>query len=165
MLFEITCGKGKKRCTGYCLTCPDAKDLEEISEESIEDRCRESRLKRRANRLKRNMTKTERQFVIDLEVNYGLIEDNDFEVQKPIFEGDCQYVVDLYFKRGNLIVELDGSSHNSAEQKTKDWIRDYNLRKAGYEILRVDVRGFGRCGKELSAVLEWCVEQKRPVRG
>lgn len=164
MLFEIVCGKGKKRCAGNCLTCSDAKSPVEISDKKIEDRHRGSRLERIANKLRANMTKTERQFIIDLEIDSGLIEGIDFEVQKPIIEGDCYYIVDLYFKRGNLIVELDGSSHNSAEQKTKDWIRDHNLRKAGYEVLRVDVRGFGSHGNELPAVLDWCVEQKRLER-
>jgi very-short-patch-repair endonuclease len=46
------------------------------------------------------------------------------------------YIVDFYCASEMLIIELDGSIHNSKEQKEKDQLRDENLREINFKILR-----------------------------
>jgi very-short-patch-repair endonuclease len=44
--------------------------------------------------------------------------------------------VDFYCASEMLVIELDGSVHNSMEQKEKDRLRDENLREMNFKILR-----------------------------
>jgi very-short-patch-repair endonuclease len=46
------------------------------------------------------------------------------------------YIVDFYCASEMLVIELDGSVHNSKEQKEKDQLRDKNLREINFKILR-----------------------------
>jgi very-short-patch-repair endonuclease len=46
------------------------------------------------------------------------------------------YIVDFYCASKKLIIELDGSVHNSKDQKEKDQLRDENLKEIGFIILR-----------------------------
>ena len=62
-----------------------------------------------------------------------------FNRQKPILN----YIADFYCKELNLVVEIDGASHFSAEAFQKDKERDRQMRTLGLEIVRVldsDVR-------------------------
>jgi very-short-patch-repair endonuclease len=40
------------------------------------------------------------------------------------------------FVIGNIVIEVDGSSHNSKKQK--DALRDSNMRKSGYQVIRLE---------------------------
>ena len=70
------------------------------------------------------------------------LDDNNVEYnfQKVIFVSvDCRqkfYIADFYFKKYNLIIELDGGYHYTSEQLLKDNERTINLRRSGYFILR-----------------------------
>ena len=55
-----------------------------------------------------------------------------FNRQYPI----DNYIVDFICRKLKLIIEIDGSSHFSAEQAEKDYKREQFLKSLGYEILR-----------------------------
>ena len=65
-----------------------------------------------------------------------------YQFQKIVYVSiDCEqkfYIADFFFKRYNLIVELDGEYHYTEEQKKLDDIRTMHLRRAGYFVLRFD---------------------------
>ena len=65
-----------------------------------------------------------------------------YQFQKVIWVSvDCEqkfYIADFFFKRYNLIVELDGGYHYTDEQKKADDIRTTHLRRSGYFVLRFD---------------------------
>ena len=65
-----------------------------------------------------------------------------YQFQKIVWVSiDCEqkfYIADFFFKRYNLIVELDGGYHYTDEQKKSDDIRTMHLRRAGYFVLRFD---------------------------
>jgi very-short-patch-repair endonuclease len=47
-----------------------------------------------------------------------------------------QYIVDFFFRKSKLIVELDGAYHFSDEQQKEDVIRQEWLEKMGYTVIR-----------------------------
>jgi len=49
----------------------------------------------------------------------------------------CGYIVDFVCKSQKLIVEVDGGQHGQADGAARDLIRDANLRKGGYRIVRI----------------------------
>ena len=51
--------------------------------------------------------------------------------------GDRHYIVDLVWRAGGLVVELDGPEHNGQLSYVKDRDRDYRLFMSGYATLRV----------------------------
>gem|GEM_PF-552450 len=51
--------------------------------------------------------------------------------------GDRHYIVDLVWRAGGLVVELDGPEHNGQYTYVKDRDRDYRLFMSGYATLRV----------------------------
>ena len=46
------------------------------------------------------------------------------------------YIADIYIPELNLIVEIDGGYHDTAEQKEKDYDRDLDLISVGYKVFR-----------------------------
>ena len=65
-----------------------------------------------------------------------------YQFQKVIWVSvDCEqkfYIADFFFKRYNLIVELDGGYHYTDEHKKADDVRTMHLRRSGYFVLRFD---------------------------
>ena len=62
-----------------------------------------------------------------------------FNRQKPILN----YIADFYCGKLNLVVEIDGASHFSAEAQKQDIERDRQMRVLGLTVIRVldkDVR-------------------------
>ena len=47
-----------------------------------------------------------------------------------------QYIVDFFFRKSKLIVELDGAYHFSDEQQKEDVIRQEWLEQMGYTVIR-----------------------------
>ena len=47
-----------------------------------------------------------------------------------------QYIVDFFFRKSKLIVELDGAYHFSDEQQIEDVIRQEWLEQMGYTVIR-----------------------------
>lgn len=56
-----------------------------------------------------------------------------FNRQKPILN----YIADFYCKEVGLVVEVDGSSHDTPEAQLSDKERDRQMRVLGLEIVRV----------------------------
>jgi very-short-patch-repair endonuclease len=63
----------------------------------------------------------------------GLFEFN----QRVSAFGDKHYIVDLVWRTGRLVVELDGQEHNGQIAYARDRERDYRLLVSGYATLRV----------------------------
>lgn len=68
------------------------------------------------------------------ELRAGLIKGYKFNRQKPL----DRYIVDFYCKKLNLVIEVDGSSHDSDYRKMKDQERQIVLEKMGLQFLRFD---------------------------
>ena len=81
-----------------------------------------------ADRLKDNATKPELAFKTYLEKTHPKL---TFEFQFPI----SPYIVDFYFPALNLIVELDGTSHEGKEDY--DHKRNETLEENGFNIIHV----------------------------
>jgi very-short-patch-repair endonuclease len=61
-----------------------------------------------------------------------------FECNQPLMAlGDKSYLVDLVWREGRLVVELDGPEHHSQMMYIRDRQRDYSLTMQGYTILRI----------------------------
>lgn len=75
-------------------------------------------------------------------VAHGLREDAEladlFEFNQPLFGlGEQRYLVDLLWREGKLVVELDGDEHRASDVFVRDRERDYRLCMRGYTTLRV----------------------------
>jgi very-short-patch-repair endonuclease len=85
------------------------------------------------------------------------------EFQKIIHVSvDCKqkfYIADFYFKRYNIIVELDGGYHYTDGQKIKDDLRSMHLRRAGYFVLRFDNSRTEDCKSIYSEILAFIKEK------
>jgi very-short-patch-repair endonuclease len=55
-----------------------------------------------------------------------------FNRQRPVLN----YIADFMCKELKLIIEVDGSSHDSEEAQLKDAIRQQNLEDAGFKVIR-----------------------------
>ena len=51
-----------------------------------------------------------------------------------------KYIVDFYYSKANLVIELDGGQHYSEIGKAKDRTRDDVLTKMGIKVLRFSDR-------------------------
>lgn len=60
----------------------------------------------------------------------------EYNERLPAF-GEKQFIVDLVWKKGRLVIEVDGSEHRSQMSYQKDRERDYRLWMSGYTTLRV----------------------------
>ena len=85
-------------------------------------------LKRKAQKLRANMTKEERHLWYDFLKGYGI----SFYRQKPI--GD--FIVDFYCASAKLVVELDGGGHYEPEEQQYDERRTKFLNGLGITVLR-----------------------------
>lgn len=88
------------------------------------------KLKELARKLKNNSTKSEIKLWHFLKGKqlYGY----DFHRQKPLLE----YIADFYCYELELVIELDGYSHNFEEVIVKDEIKQKSLEEIGLTVLR-----------------------------
>jgi len=84
--------------------------------------------KHNAQRLRREMTKEERQLWYDFFKTVGIQANR----QKPI----GPYIVDFYIASAKIVVELDGSQHFEQTGQAYDQARDRFLREQGLTVLR-----------------------------
>jgi very-short-patch-repair endonuclease len=80
--------------------------------------------------LRVNQTSAERKFWE--RVKDGQIPCLEFEQQKII----SGWIVDFYLPSAKLIIEIDGSSHNTKEARELDALKDGQRQKVGYTVLR-----------------------------
>lgn len=83
-----------------------------------------------ARTLRSNMTGAERRLWSVLRKRQVGVK---FRRQVPI----GPYVVDFLCHEARLIVEMDGWSHGSAVQQSRDVARDVYLRRVGFRVLRI----------------------------
>lgn len=67
------------------------------------------------------------------------------------------YIVDFYCASIKLIIELDGDYHDHPEQIEADVIRDENLEKLGFKVLRFENK---MAFENLDSILGWIKEVK-----
>jgi very-short-patch-repair endonuclease len=84
----------------------------------------------RARRLRRNMTNAEA--ALWRALRGSRIDGLKFRRQVPV----GPYIADFLCFEHRLIVELDGTPHDSDERKNRDSVRDDWLRRQGYNVLR-----------------------------
>src|SRR6266850_61571 len=89
-----------------------------------------SHLTKRAQELRRNMTKTE--FRLWSRLRGRQMDGWKFRRQAPIGE----FIVDFYCPAAKLVVELNGDSHNNEAQFDRDNRRQAWLESQGYRVLR-----------------------------
>ena len=68
------------------------------------------------------------------ELRAGQIQSYKFNRQKPL----GNYIVDFYCKKLNLVIEIDGDSHNHKDAMLKDQKRQSVLEELGLHFLRFD---------------------------
>jgi very-short-patch-repair endonuclease len=61
------------------------------------------------------------------------------------------YIADFYCPKSNLVIEIDGGQHYTADGKEKDRIRDNFMKEAGITVIRFSDR---EVLKKVDAVLE-----------
>jgi len=84
-----------------------------------------------ANSLRKNMTKAEAclwKYVLKA----GKMKGYQFRRQRPVLN----YIADFMCIPLNLIIEVDGFSHQHAETASNDEIRDVVLKEAGFAVIR-----------------------------
>jgi len=82
-----------------------------------------------AKTLRKNMTPWERKLWYEFLRNYPL----RFQRQKAI----GNYIADFYCAKAQLVIELDGGGHYTAEQGEKDEIRTKELEEMGLKVVRI----------------------------
>jgi len=104
--------------------------------------------KQRARELRKNMTEAEQ--VLWRRLRRKQILDLPFYRQEPL----AHYVVDFYCAKAMLVIELDGSQHNTLDAQQYDALRTKTLEAIGLRVLRFDNR---QVLQELEAVIEGIV--------
>ncbi len=66
------------------------------------------------------------------------------------------YIADFYCKQLDLVIEIDGNSHFSAEAQKRDAERDRQMQAIGLRVLRVND---GDVRKDPERIANWIVEQ------
>ena len=86
------------------------------------------KLRKNAQKLRREMTKEERRLW------YDFLKQLPLTVNRQKVIG--HYIVDFYCASAKLVIELDGSQHYESEGTTSDWERDYALNQLGITVVR-----------------------------
>ena len=88
------------------------------------------KLKDRSRKLRKNATFTER--LLWKYLRAAQLNGYRFLRQKPIDE----FIVDFYCKKVQLVIEIDGVTHNNKQSYDKR--RENRLRELGFNVLRLD---------------------------
>ena len=86
------------------------------------------KLRKNAQKLRREMTKEERRLW------YDFLKQLPLTVNRQKVIG--HYIVDFYCASAKLAIELDGSQHYESEGTTSDQERDYALNQLGITVVR-----------------------------
>ena len=98
-----------------------------------------------ARELRKNMTEAEQ--ILWKRLRRKQIFGVPFYRQKPL----ADYIVDFYCATAMLVIELDGSQHDTPDAKQYDAVRTKTLEAMGLRVLRFDNR---QVLQELEAVIE-----------
>jgi very-short-patch-repair endonuclease len=72
-----------------------------------------------------------------------------------------RYIVDFVCRKLKLIVEVDGSSHNSTAKSEKDYNREMFLRDLGYEVLRFSEKDVHHSLSKVADAINYAVEARK----
>ena len=86
------------------------------------------KLRKNAQKLRREMTKEERRLW------YDFLKQLPLTVNRQKVIG--RYIVDFCCASAKLVIELDGSQHYESEGTASDWERDYALNQLGITVVR-----------------------------
>ncbi len=84
-----------------------------------------------ANDLRHRMTRTEVYLWKDV-LRASKMKGYGFRRQRPVIS----YIIDFMCKELNLIIEVDGASHDNPTQAARDIVRQKNLEAAGFVVIR-----------------------------
>ena len=98
-----------------------------------------------ARKLRKTMTPQEVKLWVKLRELRTL--GHHFRRQSPVLA----YIADFECRRSRVIVEVDGTQHGFDANRERDLVRDENLRRVGYKILRF---ANPKIDRELDAVME-----------
>jgi len=98
-----------------------------------------------ARKLRKTMTSQEVKLWVKLRELRAL--GHHFRRQSPLLT----YIVDFECRRSRVVVEVDGTQHGFDANRARDLVRDENLGRAGYKVLRFANPEIDR---ELDAVME-----------
>ena len=111
-----------------------------------------------AKKLRKNMTVEERKLWYDFLRGYKV----RFLRQKVILN----YIVDFYCAKASLVIEIDGGQHYENEAALKDKLRDEELGKLGYKILRFSNQDIKNNFESVCALIDKTVKTKiTPLQG
>jgi very-short-patch-repair endonuclease len=72
--------------------------------------------------------------------------------------------VDFECRRSRVIVEVDGTQHGFDANRDRDMVRDENLRRTGYQVLRFANLEIDRELEAVMQVIFSALESARPTR-
>ena len=108
-----------------------------------------------AKALRKNMTPWERKLWYEFLRSYPL----HFYRQKSI----GNYIVDFYCAKAELVIELDGGSHYTAEQAKKDELRTKELESMNLTVLRICNLDIDRNFRGVCEQIDMKVKSKLPL--
>lgn len=115
-----------------------------------------------AKQLRQNMTAAE--MALWLHLRKG-IQGAKFRRQHPI----GIYIADFYCHKAKLIIEVDGSVHNDPDVKANDEIRQQELEKWGYEVIRFSnqevLSGTDTVLEKISNKVNYIINNQTPNNG
>ena len=108
-----------------------------------------------AKALRKNMTPWERKLWYEFLRSYPL----HFYRQKAI----GNYIVDFYCAKAELVIELDGGGHYTAEQAKKDELRTKELESMNLTVLRICNLDIDRNFRGVCEQIDMKVKSKLPL--
>ena len=108
-----------------------------------------------AKALRKNMTPWERKLWYEFLRSYPL----HFYRQKSI----GNYIVDFYCAKAELVIELDGGGHYTAEQAKKDELRTKELESMNLTVLRICNLDIDRNFRGVCEQIDMKVKSKLPL--
>jgi very-short-patch-repair endonuclease len=115
-------------------------------------------LKQFSRNLRNNSTLAE--ILLWNQLKAGKMSGYKFNRQKPI----GKYIVDFYCKNLNLVIEVDGSTHDNEEQILKDQQRQTNLESSGLNFLRFRDEDVKKNMNNVLRAIEWHIFEFEKAR-
>jgi len=108
-----------------------------------------------AGALRKNMTKAEAclwKYVL----RAGMLKGYTFNRQRPVMD----FIADFFCKKLWLVVEVDGVTHHQEESYLKDRLKEEELERAGFHVVRFTNEEVLSNIEGVRLALESCVEQR-----
>jgi len=106
-----------------------------VGESSVYDHYySKSNIRGYADKLRKNLTKAEKtMYAILVNLNGGALKGR-FKMQHPI---SGKWIVDIFFPENRLAIEIDGSIHNTEEQKLLDKLKEEDCERFDITLIRI----------------------------